>query len=364
MVPLAWAFRCMGDEVLVATAVEAFGGTVTQAGLPVSVVSRAIGPEEYPRVSAAGLPGDPLEAGLAASGRGWGALAARAVKDMGELVDSYLPDLVISEPGEFAGRIAAAERGLPWVEHSWALPFPPGYTAAAGSSLSTELSRLGLADLPAPVATVHPSPPSLWPDAEADAIAMRYVPYNGQAVFSDRNFVKSASPRVLITFGSLQLKYGDGQVSTLVTELVERLTGIGCELVLGMDGALVPGLRPLPAGVLHVGWTPLNLVLADCDLVIHHGGSGTSMTAAAFGLPQLTLPQATDQFITSGRLAAHGTAIRLEPERCSSAQCLDAAVRLLDDPSYRTGARALARELADLPSPAAVAEGLRRRVAI
>ena len=67
-----------------------------------------------------------------------------------DLVRSWRPDLVISEPTEYAGPMAARSAGIPWVEHSWGLAPQPEYKPAAADELAPERRRLGLADLPEP----------------------------------------------------------------------------------------------------------------------------------------------------------------------------------------------------------------------
>jgi len=41
------------------------------------------------------------------------------------LFSEWRPDLVISEPTEYAGPMAARSAGIPWVEHSWGLAAHP-----------------------------------------------------------------------------------------------------------------------------------------------------------------------------------------------------------------------------------------------
>ncbi|MGI5288137.1 hypothetical protein ACQEVF_33035 [Nonomuraea polychroma] len=69
MVPLAWALRCRGDDVLVACPAEHFSATVTAAGLPVGGISAGLGPDEYARASAVPGAGEHLGKSIEESGR-------------------------------------------------------------------------------------------------------------------------------------------------------------------------------------------------------------------------------------------------------------------------------------------------------
>jgi hypothetical protein len=351
MVPLAWALRCRGDDVLVACPTEEFSATVTAAGLPVATISAGIGPGEYARASAVEGAGGELGRAVHESGRAWGALSARILGGMGELADDFRPDLVISEPCEYAGRLVAGDRGLPWIEHSWAFPGLPAYTAAAETVLGP---------LPAPRAAVHPCPLSL--SAAPEAVAMRYVPYNGPARLHRWHRERGNRPRALVTFGSLLLERRHVDPRELVSELVASLGDAGFELVLGLDEGLAAGLRPWPGHVRHAGWVSLNLALSHCDLVIHHGGSGTAMAALVAGLPQLILPQATDQYATAETLVSGGAALSLVPGRAAAGAVAANAVRLLAEPAFKKRAAELADEIAELPSPARVADSLHTRI--
>ncbi|GAA3301638.1 DUF1205 domain-containing protein [Dactylosporangium vinaceum] len=355
MVPLAWAMRCAGDEVLVTTPAPGFTDRVSRTGLPVAVIGDAT-LRDYARVSVVDDAAAPLESGFALSGRGWADLALRSLPALRALVSQYTPDLIVSEPAETAGRIVAAERGLPWLEHSWGLPAPPQFTAAA-DALVRERTGTPLAP---PIARLHPSPPALWPDATPPrGMAMRYVPYNGDSV---RTALPPRAPgrrRALVTFGSLLVRHGSTTTAEFFRKLLDELAGLGVELVVGLDAELVREFAPLPPEVVHTGWAPLNLTLPECDLVVHHGGSGTSMTAAVSGVPQLIVPQSTDQFTTAECLDRHGCAVTFTGPAATAATIGEAAARMLADPRSARRAADLAARVRALPGPAAVSRQIR-----
>jgi UDP:flavonoid glycosyltransferase YjiC (YdhE family) len=61
-----------------------------------------------------------------------------------------------------------------------------------------------------------------------------------------------------------------------------------------------PGVDPAdlgtqPANVLVLPYLGQAVLLPHCDAVISHAGAGTMLGALCFGLPQLCLPQGTDQ---------------------------------------------------------------------
>jgi L-noviosyl transferase len=109
---------------------------------------------------------------------------------------------------------------------------------------------------------------------------------------------------------------------------------------------------------------PLGHALSTCDVVVHHGGSGTTMTSTAFGLPQLALPQMCDQYRHAERLAAAGAGMRLLPGQFDAATVHASVSALLEDGSHRAAAEALRAEIRQRPSPDLVADSLRDLVCL
>src|SRR5690606_29118178 len=81
---------------------------------------------------------------------------------------------------------------------------------------------------------------------------------------------------------------------------------VDAEVVLTVTPAVRAHLPELPSVVRVVESLPINALVETCDLVVHHGGSGTGLAAAAAGVPQLVLPQAPVLAEFGERLAACG----------------------------------------------------------
>jgi UDP:flavonoid glycosyltransferase YjiC (YdhE family) len=117
-------------------------------------------------------------------------------------------------------------------------------------------------------------------------------------------------------------------------------------------------LGTLPAGVTVRAWVPQAELLPHVDVVVHHGGSGTTLGALAAGVPQLVLPQGADQFANAEALAGSGAAVRLLPGEAGADAIADRAGMLLRDSGHRDAARAVAAEIAAMPAPDALARRL------
>jgi sterol 3beta-glucosyltransferase len=72
-----------------------------------------------------------------------------------------------------------------------------------------------------------------------------------------------------------------------------------------IDGSVLPDNFFIARDVPHEWLFP------RVSLAIHHGGAGTTHTAARAGLPQVILPFGADQFFWAARVASRGTALKI-----------------------------------------------------
>jgi glycosyltransferase len=348
---LATAARLAGHEVLVASNEETMSA-VAGAGLPGVCVSR-IPIRAHITTDRAGavvpVPADPV-AHMRYIGHGFGRMAAAYLDPLLDLTARWRPDIVVGGMLTFAAPLLAARLGVPYVRHSWDSGEPPVVDVAAEEELRPELARLGLPGIPAPALWIDICPPSVRPPDAPDAQPMRFLPWNPQRTLEPWMYGPPETGRlVCITAGT---KVAPGYFYDYLIELVEKVKGLDAEIVIAAPGTVGPELTER-LGV-HAGWVPLDLVARHCDLLVHHGGGGTALTAMAYGVPQLLVPNMPKLMGPCRRLADYGAA-RMVPPGEDTAAALAAACRdLLDDRSYRDRAAALAAEIARMPLPGEV----------
>ncbi|MFF4354839.1 glycosyltransferase [Streptomyces sp. NPDC001530] len=106
-----------------------------------------------------------------------------------------------------------------------------------------------------------------------------------------------------------------------------------------------------------VRFTPLAELLNGIDLVVTHGGAGTTLAALSRGLPMVVVPQGADQFLQAGAVAGSRTGVAVMPPAGAEAVA-DATAAVLDSEEYRANAQRTAKEIAAMPSPREVADTL------
>lgn len=352
MVPLAWALRSAGADVLV-TAPEAFAGEVIGAGLPVRANCGPLDMIETMRPDNGD--GPPRQAPSQDevrrnTAKGFAKLAALALPGTLDVVASWRPDVIVAESAALAAPVAAEKFGVPYLEHRWGLAVAPELSAIAGEELA---AMSGHGDRAIPVGVLDVCPPSFQRQDAPQGHRFRYVPYNGPAQLSDWVLRPRTKPRVCLTLGTVLPRYG--QVTSLLEQSLEALSTMDVEVVVAMredDRGRLERPDRLPDQLRTAEWLPLGVVLPVCDAVVHHGGSGTTLTTLVHGLPQVALPHFADQFANAERVGQVGVGIALLPSATNEESLAAAISAVLEDGRYAAAARQVAAEIAEQPTPA------------
>jgi UDP:flavonoid glycosyltransferase YjiC (YdhE family) len=256
------------------------------------------------------------------------------------------PDLVVHGWGVPGVAVAAHRAGIAGIWHGFGRMIPDGIGLELPTR-NTEAPGRPHVDI---------CPPSLQDKdflAEADRIELRPVPYSEPgSAFAPAE--RGSRPLIYLTLGTT---FGTPE---LLTTAIDGLTRLDAD-VLVAAGRVPPGdLGELLDNITVLNWVSQAELLPHVDLVVHHGGSGTTLGALAVGAPQLVLPQGADQFANADALAAAGAGVCLRPDEVSAESVAEQARALLprSGTGFRDAARALAEEIARMPSPAEVARRL------
>ena len=153
------------------------------------------------------------------------------------------------------------------------------------------------------------------------------------------DFLAAGEPPVYLGFGSMAGLVQPG----LLKELTAALAG---RRVLFYPGWSNVTAAELPPGFFVVRDTPHYWLFPRTSLVIHHGGAGTTHSAARAGIPSVVVPLAGDQFFWADRLERLGVAPAPVKVRNLRAATLARSVELAEAAEVRARSAALGAQMA------------------
>jgi len=351
MLPLARALAAAGHEVTFATGADR-RDQIQAAGL----AYLAAGPSEHEaRGAAAEIRQELLTVPIEARRRfGFSRIFALVhappkLADLLEQLRSRPFDAIVHDSADLAAPIAASVLGLPTVNHSFGAMVPLSVLDYA-SELVAPLWRTAGLDPERYAGAfqglyVDISPPCFaWEEPQGESV--RLHPFEAEAGEPPVWLLELGSPLVYTTLGTI---FND---PSLLRSLLAGLDQIPAALVTtgrDLDPASV-GL--VPEHIRVERFVPQAHVFPFCVAVVAHGGSGTTLGALAHGLPLLLVPQGADQFDNAARCERAGAAIVLRPDELTADAVRASLRRLLEEPSYRSAAEAVAGEIAAMPTAA------------
>ncbi|MGA8113923.1 MAG: nucleotide disphospho-sugar-binding domain-containing protein [Actinocatenispora sp.] len=360
LVPLAWALRAEGHEVLVAS----WDGAEKVAESGLQWVNVAPGLRMYEEVFGQG--------GVSAAGtklpdefdrfrRSWGAdreafvalfshVNDKVADSMVATARNWRPDLVVFEFMSHSGLVAAGALGVPAVQYGIGFQLTTATTVAALPHLAPTFARHGVDQPPTAVDVIHNVPDSMrigehgrWP--------VRPVANSGGCALPDWLARPADRPRVAVTLGTVSPSIGG---LDRLRRTVSAAAQVDAEFVVAMGGFDIGQLGDLPANVRGADWLPWDALVDTCSAVVHHGGASVAMSGLSAGLPQLVLPDGADRDLNATVLRDRGVALSATPDD------IDAALlrQVISDDKLRSAAADARAEVAAMDSPAVMARRL------
>ncbi|QSB16022.1 activator-dependent family glycosyltransferase [Natronosporangium hydrolyticum] len=401
LVPLAWALRAAGHDVVVASQpdlteiITATGLTAVPVGDELQLV-RAFqgGPDDSGASPWQRLTGlnelDPqrltwpyvLGVFTIGCAMEYEYLAGqRLLDDLVEFAREWRPDLVIWDALTFAGAIAAHASGAAharvlfgqdhvarmfavYRQHLAAQP-PEHRDDPVSDWLAGRLDRYDHRYSPAldhelmtGQVTIDPTPPWMQLPLDLSSLPVRYIPFNGPTSVPGWVHQAPGRPRVCLSLGvSGRELFGAGVVSgpddiVTVADVVAILAEFDVEVVATLTEAQLGAAGTAPDNVRVVEFVPLNELLPSCALIIHHGGFGTTGNAVAHAVPSIIIPAPWwDAASLAELLEQRGAGFLADDTVLTRDGLRDRIARLLADPSHRAAAAAIQAELSTAPSP-------------
>jgi UDP:flavonoid glycosyltransferase YjiC (YdhE family) len=352
MLPLVRAAQRAGHDVVVSSGadlgpvIEGLGITAHRSGLTLGESYARL--PDYTTISA--LPPEE-QAGFAARYL-FGAGAVDRAHDLAAFVDDWRPDLVVHDTLELGSPTVAEARRIPHVTHGYGPMVPDSDRFAA--VLGSTIAAAGLPD-PVPAVLAAPyldvCPPGLrgtvpypWPTT----VPLRPSAGESAADGSDAPDLSGLphADTVYVTLGTIM-----NQAAGVFRAVIDGCADLPVNLVVTTGPDLAPELiGPLPPSVLTAPYLPQAALLPLCTAVVSHAGAGTMLGALCHGLPQLCLPQGTDQPFNTAALLPSGAALALQPDEITAESVAAAMTRLLGEASFREAAEGLRSEIEEMPT--------------
>ncbi len=314
---LAEGLRVAGHEVAYATA-PSFAGNIVDAGY----LAFAAGPD-YDLSVPESIPGIHEATGHGAGLAVFAGLARRGmVEDLEALIGRWHPDLIIRNYLEFGAWIAAERCGIPlaWASPG-ALDMPAVLLASfTGDILTRELpARYGLLLDPGlsrlySYPYLNTMPAAVTPPGfPLPPLTFRYRDQAFGPVSADGlpEWVGELGDRPVVHASLGTVFSGTGAGKRLHEVVLEALREEPVDLVLSIGPRSNPeDYGPQPPNtriVRHIA--EHRAFLEYCDVLVIHGGAGTSLLTIAAGVPACFLPLQADQPILAKRLTDLGAGL-------------------------------------------------------
>jgi UDP:flavonoid glycosyltransferase YjiC (YdhE family) len=268
-----------------------------------------------------------------------------------DLLDRERPTLVLREPTEYATAVAATLAGIPigTIAISQARieleVLAMVATVIDGFGVGTSTAIASAPFLSSFPESLDPSPWQTTARYRLDEDVPPPLP----------DWWATSGPLLYVTFGSV---VGHTDLTQLVFRAaVDAVADLPVRVLVTVGRAVEPAqLGPVPPSVHVERWVPQAQVLAACDAVVCHGGSGTTFGALRAGVPLVVCPLYADNARNGEAVERSGAGLVVSSSSVRKASpgtsptVLRAAIeRVLAETSFTLAARAIRDEMAAYP---------------
>lgn len=255
---------------------------------------------------------------------------------------------------QYAARSIAELHGLPYVNALYAPTALPNadnsraWNERALERVNANRTRLGLAPIDDVLRHVVTDRPWLATDPTLDPLVSgvgRDIVQTGAWILEDRSplapeleaFLGAGQAPVYVGFGSMPVAEGTSRT------LIDAVRAVGRRVLVAKGWAEL-GLVDEAADCLAIGDVNQQALFPRVAAVVHHGGAGTTLTAARAGAPQVVVPMFSDQPYWASRVRALGLGASV-PLAALAVDVLAAALRDTITPAVAARAAAVAKEI-------------------
>ncbi|WP_443945524.1 glycosyltransferase [Pedobacter sp. AW1-32] len=271
------------------------------------------------------------------------------------LLDSYQPDLVITDHQMFAGAMAAQNKNL---------PYATSVTAPAAIKIMDELPKVHEWEVNQIVSLQREF--GIYADNSIACSNLLTMVLTSQAFFGELDLAENfkfvgpvlnnrkqhidfdwntfhaiQQSKVLVSIGTT---FDHEHKKSFFSKVIDALGGEDIHVVVVSDPAL---FREWPENFTVQRQVPQLDLLPHLDAVVCHGGHNTVCETLMNGLPMVVIPIAYDQSHVAGRVFRIGAGERLNFNRFKATHLKEAVQKILAQNSYKTAAEAIQKSFID-----------------
>lgn len=264
-------------------------------------------------------------------------------------IDSFEPDLVITDHQMFAGAIAAINKKRPYATSVTApaaikvmeeLPKVHEWEVNQIVALQQEFGIAGNVSIACSnLLTMVLTSQLFFGEMELP----EYYRFTGPVINRPSSNIKfdwyrlqeTSRPKILVSIGTT---FDHEHKKSFFAKVIEALGNEDITAVVISDPAL---FDQWPENFIVKPQIPQLALLPHLDAVVCHGGHNTVCETLLNGLPMVVIPIAYDQSHVAGRVVRTGAGLRLNFNRFKAAHLKEAVHEILQNPGYRASAEQL-----------------------
>ena len=370
LAPFAHACLRAGHEVHVA-AQRQFEPNIDRAGLPFAPVDEPTRDEWMPLMGQFAALDIETANGVMISEFFAGLDLRAELPALREIVESRRPDVIVRESWEFGSTLVAELYGIPIVRVALGLAEMEALTIRLAAP-EVDKARAEL-DMPrdpggerlaaAPILTTIPEEledPAVRPPARTSRFRFAVGP---GAEELPQWWPGNEDPLVYLTFGSVAAGAHLPYYPALYRSAIAALAPLGVRVLVTVGDAEreLEELGEVPPNVHVETWVTHDDVARSADVIVCHGGFGSTLGALAHGTPLVVLPLFSgDQWLNGDAVARVGAGITVADDRTARnvlelpaaetvGELAGAVESVIDDGTYRRAAVRIADSMRALP---------------
>lgn len=288
-----------------------------------------------------------------------------------EIAKDWKPDILLHEEGEYAAPLVSYLLGLPNIAVGWPSPMRAAFQL---ERVEKSIAKLWTDAGVTPVSNagvfrtlfLDTCPPTLQTEFGMSITTRQPI---RPCILKESEHLSSPdwlshmpdAPIVHVTFGTVATY---NNAASIYTDIIEGLRDEQVNLVLTIGESIDPYEFVAQKRNVHIErYIEHEKLLPHCDVVICHGGCGTTISALSHGLPLMIIPQGGAVQLRNAQACERaGAGMMLATENISVLAIRTKVLQLLNEARFKQTAQKIAHEIHRQPLPSDVVSVIEKLV--